>query len=93
MKMWSPKAIKIHEKRVLGHPWVDFLGPWVDFGRARQIIDFLIGLGAVKNEKNRAKGRQRSARGGTGKTQGSDSGAEGSLGRPRAGYSKIVKTL
>ena len=51
MKNGAQKDIKIHDKWVLGRPWVDFLGPWVDFGGCRKIVDFSIALGAAKKRE------------------------------------------
>ena len=94
MKNCPPKDLKIHGKSTLGCYLVDFLTPWGDFGGCRKIIDFLIALGVgQKREKwsrGAAKGGQRDFGSVAGRVQRSDAGAEGSLGRPRAGYSRIV---
>ena len=95
MKNGAQNVIKIHEKWILGRPWVDFLTPWVDFGGCRKFMDFLIALGSAKKREKWSQGSPKGRQG--------DFGDSPAQPRPRQGlqgglvrysfYSRIVGTL
>ena len=94
MKNGAQNVIKIHEKWILGRPWVDFLTPWVDFGGCRKFMDFLIALGSAKKREKLSQGSPKGRQGDFGDSPAQPSAA-GASGRPRAVqfYSRIVGTL